>query len=227
MEKSIMEKWKDIKNYEGYYQISDAGNVKSVERVYKTKKGQRTVPEKIRALINVHGYLYCELWKENKHQRYAVHRLVADAFIPNVKNLPMVNHLDGNKTNNNVYNLEWCTCSENNLHAYKTGLRKPYNRRGEKNPMYGKHQSETAKEKIGAVHKGLKHTEETKKKMSEARKGMKFSEIHKAHLGDSISKAKSGTKKIVKDGIVKYAKGDVLINYLSDGWILANNRKDK
>ena len=221
-----MEKWKDIKNYEGYYQISDAGNVKSVGRVLKTKKGKRTLPEKIRTPINVHGYLYCELWKENKHQKYAVHRLVADAFIPNTRNLPMVNHLDGNKTNNNVYNLEWCTCSENNLHAYRTGLRKPYNRCGERNPMYGKHQSETAKEKIRAVHKGRKHTEETKKRMSEARKGKKFSEIHKAHLSESVSKAKLGAKKIVKDGVAKFAKGDALINYLSDGWTLAKNRKE-
>lgn len=92
--------------------------------------------------------------------------------------------------------------------------------------MYGKHQSETAKEKIRAVHKGRKHTEETKKRMSEARKGKKFSEIHKAHLSESVSKAKLGAKKIVKDGVAKFAKGDALINYLSDGWTLAKNRKE-
>jgi hypothetical protein len=219
-----MEKWKDIKGYEGCYQISDAGHVKSVERTYKTKKSIRVVPEKIRALINVHGYLYCALWKDNKQQRYAVHRLVALAFIPNPDNLPMVNHLDGDKTNNNVFNLEWCNGSENNLHAYKTGLHKPYNRRGEKNPMYGKHQSESAKEKIGAIHRGLRHTDETKKKMSEAKKGRKFTELHKAHLGESSSRARLGTKKIAKDGIIKYAKGEELTEYLSNGWMLASKR---
>lgn len=219
-----MEKWKDIKGYEGYYQISNAGRVKSVKRAYKTKRSFITVPEKIRSLINVHGYLYCELWKNGEHQRYAIHRLVASAFIPNPDNLPVVNHLDGDKANNNVFNLEWCSNFENNLHAYKTGLNKPYNRRGEKNPMYGKHQSESAKEKIGAIHRGSKLTEETKRKMSEVRKGRKFTESHKAHLSESVSAAKRGTRKMIKDGIVKYVKNEVIAEYLSDGWMLVSKR---
>lgn len=107
------EEWKDIKEYEKTYQISDFGRVKSLkfgkEKILKLKK-------------NSGGYLEVLLYGKQSKKTYRVHRLVAEAFIPNPNNLPEVNHIDGNKENNNIYNLEWVTGSENKKHAYKTGL---------------------------------------------------------------------------------------------------------
>jgi hypothetical protein len=70
------------------------------------------------------GYIYLRV----NIQKYALHRLIAQTFIPNFENKPFVNHIDGNKTNNSVNNLEWCTCSENNLHNHKIGLNKGHTR---------------------------------------------------------------------------------------------------
>lgn len=120
-----MEIWKDIREYEGLYQISNLGRVKSVNR--KVECGVRviTIKEKIRKLNpNGNGYLNLLLHKEGVKKAHRVHRLVAEAFLPNPFNLPEVNHKDGNKLNNSVDNLEWCTKSHNEIHARKMGLKK-------------------------------------------------------------------------------------------------------
>lgn len=97
-----MERWTDIKGYEGLYLISDLGNVKSL-RNNKTRK------EKILRLIRIDsGYLIVCLSKNGERKNHYVHRLVAQAFLPNPKNLPEINHKDENKQNNCVDNLEWC-----------------------------------------------------------------------------------------------------------------------
>ena len=103
------EEWKTITDYENY-EISSLGNVRNSNtgRVLKQMcKG---------------GYLFTGLSKNSNGKTTSVHRLVALAFIDNPENKPFVNHIDGNKTNNNTNNLEWLTCSENNLHNYKIGL---------------------------------------------------------------------------------------------------------
>ena len=123
--------WKDIKGYEGYYQVSNLGRVKSLERYIEVHRqdGDRMQyqPEVIMSqIVNFCGYLIICLRKpREKRKKFMVHRLVAQAFIPNPKNKEQVNHIDGNKQNNCVDNLEWATPSENMLHARKTGL---YNR---------------------------------------------------------------------------------------------------
>ena len=112
----MIEVWKDIKDYEGKYQISNLGNVKSINYNHTGK-------EKILKLkINRRGYQFITLYKDNKKYYPAVHRLVAETFILNPDKLEQVNHIDGNKRNNSVSNLEWCTNLENMRHADRTGL---------------------------------------------------------------------------------------------------------
>ena len=105
-----MEEWRDIKGYKGYYQVSNTGNVKSLERTVRNGRGYKIIPEKIlEGYDNGNGYLYVKLCKEGKRNQYRINRLVAMAFIPNPNNLPEVNHKDKNPKNNCVDNLEWCT----------------------------------------------------------------------------------------------------------------------
>lgn len=109
------EEWRDIPLYEGIYQISNYGRIKTLSRFtsYKDRYGnnsQRLVREKIRRVHdNGNGYLFVGLWYNNKTNTEYIHRLVATTFIPNPLNLPQVNHKDENKKNNYVSNLEWCT----------------------------------------------------------------------------------------------------------------------
>lgn len=111
-----MANWKDIDGYNGKYQISDEGEVRSFSR-WKNgkllKKGMTTT-----------GYFHVNLVGTGRGdiKQKVIHRLVAKAFIPNPLNLPEVNHIDGNKLNNNVDNLEWVSREENIQHAYRIGL---------------------------------------------------------------------------------------------------------
>lgn len=107
--------WKDIKGYEGLYQISNFGNIKS-------KKRQGT-NGKITKQVSKIGYYIVDLYKESKRQTKYLHRIIAETFIPNPNNLKCINHKDGNKLNNSIENLEWCNYSYNNFHAYRNGLK--------------------------------------------------------------------------------------------------------
>ena len=119
-----IEIWKDIKGYEGMYQVSNLGNIKSLERYKRNHSKLQKIEEKLLKLhINkTNGYVYVVLTKDTIEKNIRVHKLVAQAFIENSNNKPQINHIDGNKQNNRVDNLEWCTQSENELHAYRTGL---------------------------------------------------------------------------------------------------------
>ena len=113
------EKWLDVVGYEGLYQVSNFGRVKSLPR--ETTSGRVLKPH----INKRNGYVYITLSRENKQEEKRVHILVANAFIGANQEGLQVNHKDGNKTNNNVTNLEYCTQSENMKHAYAVGLEKP------------------------------------------------------------------------------------------------------
>ena len=116
--------WKDIEGYEGTYQVSNTGKVKRIKTLIKCKNGHNFTLKEHYIYLNDKGgnYLTVNLNKENKTKRFYVHRLVAKAFIENVNNKSEVNHIDGNKHNNKVKNLEWVTRSENLKHAWDNEL---------------------------------------------------------------------------------------------------------
>ena len=138
---------KAVKGYEGYYEVDQFGRVYSIERVVSVEDNGRQYRKPIggkqmKQGMHSKGYKIVSLTKDGKTKTAFVHRIVAEAFISNENNLPMVNHKDEDKTNNFVDNLEWCTAK--------------YNR------SYGK-----AIEKHAKKIRGKKHTEEHKQKISE------------------------------------------------------------
>ena len=120
-----MEIWKAIKGFEEQYEVSNIGNIRSIDRIVKhyiegvTRK-YKGASKNIR--LNDKGYFRCNLKKDGKRFDFTTHRLVAEAFIPNEESKPVVNHKNGIKTDNRVENLEWCTISENVIHATKNRL---------------------------------------------------------------------------------------------------------
>jgi len=116
--------WKDIEDYRGVYQVSSIGRVRRLKRIRENI---------LSCAPNTSGYPTVHLCKNGKRSTKTVHRLIAQAFIPNPENKPQINHKNGIRPDNRLENLEWCTSSENNLHAYRTSKRKVL--RGENHGM--------------------------------------------------------------------------------------------
>lgn len=128
-----------IKNFEGRYEISEDGSsVRSIQRmVVRGLGGMMARAGKIMTISKERGYLKVMLCDNGKRGIYALHRLMAETFIPNPEHKPCVNHINGIKADNRKDNLEWCTQSENILHAYRTGLKKPSRNNGSKGEKNG------------------------------------------------------------------------------------------
>lgn len=147
MEKEIWKAITKFKGYEGDYEISSLGRIKSNDRITKKdnfcKNGRHRKERFLRPQINRYGYvtIYINSFKKN----LLIHRLIAEYFIPNPENKPHVNHKNGIKSDNRISNLEWCTPKENTRHAIKTGLT-PARPKGEASPLfkvYNNHFSKT------------------------------------------------------------------------------------
>ena len=157
----MKEIYKDIPGWDGYYQASNLGNIKSVTRIVNHKRlGQQTVYERILKPNIVCGYRQVILSKDGKRNYQKVHRLVAETFISNPDSKKQVNHIDGNKLNNCIDNLEWNTPSENQIHAFNKGLSKP--RRGKANNF-----TKLTKEQVIEIKKLLKQKTHSHRQIGE------------------------------------------------------------
>lgn len=122
MNNMACERWLPIKGYEDFYHISNLGRVKSLPRKIETRPGVIALFKgKILSMTGKRNYLRVTLSKNGTQNVKTIHRLVAETFIPNINNKKCVNHIDGDKHNNNVSNLEWCTYKENTHHAIMIG----------------------------------------------------------------------------------------------------------
>lgn len=139
------EEWKTIKVFDDY-EISNFGRVKSFKR-YKNGKILNYYDDS-------HGYLFVKLYINGKSDNKRIHRLVLETFVGINPDKPFCNHIDGNKENNYIENLEWCTHSENMKHAIETGL---INNKGEESPNFGKSRSEEWKKEQSKRMKGENH----------------------------------------------------------------------
>lgn len=128
----MQEKWESIENYNGKYEVSNMGRVKSLCDKNGRKRELILTPR-----ISKNGYLYVNLWGNSKSKTYKIHRLVAEKFCAKNDNPQCVNHINGVKTDNRAENLEWCSYSYNTKHALQNGLMKATI--GEKDGMYGVH----------------------------------------------------------------------------------------
>lgn len=117
--------WKDVVGYEGIYEVSDTGEVRTKEgkTTYTEMHGVRRWKQRIlKQKVSKDNTCRVSLWKDGKERTWLVHRLVAKAFIPEVVGKDYINHIDGSRLNNNVSNLEWCDHTENNNHAFDNDL---------------------------------------------------------------------------------------------------------
>jgi len=117
----------DVVGYDGLYKMNPNGDV------YRTVQWSNRKLRLLKRFIDTNGYYFYNLYTDS-HSSPKLHRLIAKTFIPNPNNYPDVNHIDGNKLNNSIDNLEWCTKSQNTLHAYKLGLHKKYYGTDKKRP---------------------------------------------------------------------------------------------
>ena len=164
------EQWKPIQEFNGEYEVSNLGRVRSMKRYYGVVG--RIMPQTIQRK----GYYAVTFHMNNKAYCRKVHRLVIEAFTPNPDSLPCINHIDGNKLNNHVSNLEWCTYQANMQHAVRTGLTHP-------------HQwTDDERKQISERNKGQRVSDEQRAKLSAAMKGRPRPDVSARQKGKAPSR---------------------------------------
>lgn len=200
----MVEEWKPIKDYEGLYEISSNGRVKSLNY---NKTGREQI---LKPIKNRFGYLQIILNQNGKKKHFSVHRLVAQAFISNIENKPCINHKDEDKTNNKVENLEWCTVSYNNNYGTRNkqvskalkGRKhsQEWIEKATKARIYKKLSQETI-EKISKSKKGKKQSQETIEKIGKALKGkLKGRKQSKEHIENRAKALSIPIVQLTKNG---------------------------
>lgn len=181
----MMEIWTPLAGYENLYYVSNLGNIQN-KRTGKILK----------QYMSNSGYMKVCLFKDKKKKNHLVHRLVLTTFVPNPRNLPQVNHKNGDKTNNLLSNLEWCSPSDNIKHAYKNGLyvwseerRNKARERGSKRDM-----SYLNKASVLA-NKGRKRPKEVCEKISRSHKGIRAQKIICIETGEVFSSIQEASEK--------------------------------
>ena len=164
------EQWKPIQEFNGEYEVSNLGRVRSMKRYYGVVG--RIMPQTIQRK----GYYAVTFWMNNKAYCRKVHRLVIEAFTPNPDNLPCINHIDGNKLNNHVSNLEWCTYQANMQHAVRTGLTHPHR------------WTDDERKQISERNKGQRVSDEQRAKLSAALKGRSRPDVSARQKGKAPSR---------------------------------------
>ena len=162
--------WKPIEGTDGGYEVSNLGRVRSMKRYYGMVG--RIMPQTIQRK----GYYAVTFWMINKAYCRKVHRLVIEAFTPNPDSLPCINHIDGNKLNNHVSNLEWCTYQENMQHAVRTGLTHPHR------------WTDDERKQISERNKGQRVSDEQRAKLSAALKGRSRPDVSARQKGKAPSR---------------------------------------
>jgi len=155
-----LEYWKSIIGYEGIYEISNLGSVKSLSRKIYFLNTFRIVKEKLlKPNTNRYGYITVTLSNNCDMKTVTIHRLLANAFIDKVEGKEYVNHIDGIKSNNTIKNLEWCTIKENNKHSFDNGLNilpngvNHYNSRFSVNDILSIRKSDLSESKLALIYK--------------------------------------------------------------------------
>ena len=161
------EKWKAVDGFEGFYEVSNLGRVKALERLVENNGGMQRKHEKILKENRSNGHAVVVLCRDKKTYPKFVHRLVAQAFIPNPEGKPVVDHLDTNALNNRVENLRWVTQQENCMNP----LTREHNSKSKMGHRgYLTHHTEASKQKMREKALGRIVSDETRKKLSERKK---------------------------------------------------------
>ena len=174
--------WKSIRDYENLYEVSNMGRVRSLDRenIDSTGRKRHFKGTILKQSKDTSNYLIVGLTKNGKTKIFRVHRLVAEAFIPNPDNKPCIDHINTIRDDNRVENLRWVTYKENNNNEL-TNKKQSFSAKNRKDhPMEGKHHTEETKKKLSEANSGERHpnygkhrSEETKKKISEGKRGKK------------------------------------------------------
>ena len=183
----------DVVGYEGLYQVSNLGSIKSL---FRYKKQLKPMPTR-------NGYLHVQLFKNKIGKWFLIHRLVAIAFIPNLSNLPCVNHIDENKTNNCLKNLEWVSVQENNI--YGTRLE-----RMSKNLDYSKRKVNNANQ-IKAVSKPILQYSKNGDFIKEWSSASELCYVNKDFIISSVRRCCTGERKTAHGFIFKEKRGNDLL----------------